>query len=360
MEDEKLVLYNLHEDLKGMFTSNNKLSDEMGSIKKIGLNSDTLLSGALSNTKGMLMNNTIPDVETPMNNMQPTMPENVPTNNDVPAYGVPVEPTVAVTPNMFENPLDGVYNEAKSFMDSEENSAGFTSDATEPALNDTTVINNDVPVTPGIEEQVTSPIPPIEMPVQPTEPSAENIIPQIPSVNDAIPPVNMSNVEPMVMENEQAVSSGINNAVEDVMPIAETPLSINTPVEDLTKNEIQETIPPMDKMTDVIPNMGPLNEPKNEESDIEKEINEVIKAIDAAKEKLMSLKEKMSNKEKLETKFEEPASTLNSEASNMPQIPTDLDALNVQKTPVVPGMPSNPPAAQDNMIDINSFFGKAA
>ena len=356
MENSKLVLYDLHDSLKGMFTSNYKLSDETGAIKKIGLNENTVTSGALSNVNGML-SNTTPAVtqneSIPVSNaaLQPASPESVPVESGVPAYGVPVEPTVAVTPNMFENPLDGVYTEAKNFMDSEETSTGFTNAVVEPQLNVTPTMNNGVPtmnqtVMPEVKEEIVSPISAVEMPVQPT-PVVEPSVPQTPVMNDVVAPVSMPNVEPVVMPNAPVV----NDAVESVTPVLEEQVPVNTSNEQL----VQDTVLPTNTLTDVIPSVETVNEVEESEVDIENEIDEVIEAIDTAKEKLINLKERMSKKGSVETKLESPVNMVNPEVPVLPEAPTTA-----QQVPVVPEIPTVQPMAQDNVSDINSFFGKAA
>ena len=361
MENEKIVLYDLHDKLNGMFTSNSKLSDEQGTIKKIGLNETTVTSGALSKVNGMLSNvapAATQNESMPVSNnvLQPATPETVPAESGVPAYGVPVEPTVAVTPNMFENPLDGVYTEAKNFIDSEENSTGFTNTVVEPQLNDNPTINNGVPVMeqtviPEVKEEAVSPVNSVEMPVQP-QPVVEPNIPQTPVMNDVVAPAPMPSIEPMTMPSEPVV----NNAVESVTPVLEEQAPVNTSNEPL----VQDTASPINTLTDVIPTVEPISEVKESEIDIKNEIDEVIEAIDNAKEKLISLKEKMNKKENVETKVEEPVSMVSPEVPVVPETPTTLEAPAIQETPVVPIMPNVQPIAQDNMLDINSFFGKAA
>lgn len=298
MENEKIVLYDLHDKLNGMFTSNSKLSDEQGTIKKIGLNENTVTSGALSKVNGMLSDvapTAIQNESMPVSNnvLQPATPETVPAESGVPTYGVPVEPTVAVTPNMFENPLDGVYTEAKNFMNSEENSTGFTNIVVEPQLNDNPANGSGVPV------------------------MKQTVMPEV--KEEVVGPANTSN-EPLV----------------------------------------QDTASPINTLTDVIPTVEPISEVEESEIDIKNEIDEVIEAIDVAKEKLINLKEKMGQKMNVETGVEQPVSMVSPKVPVVPETPTTLEAPANQETPVVPIMQNVQPIAQDNVLDINSFFGKAA
>jgi len=401
MESEnKLNLYDLHDKLNGTFTSNYKLNDN--GIKKIGLNSNTVTSGALENTSGMkienvasMPNNNI-DVMKPLNmsnlsggasvepmsvsnteSMQPlnmeSMVNDVPAVNvnpvqsevgetvGMPAYGVPVEPSVEVTPNMF-NPLEGVYNDAKSFMESPETSNTFvSSEPTQEVVNNTSELNQsaNVPlqntVEPPIQSQETlaaseNTMPVVDAPVIPSVapvsemPVSETPVETMPT-NDSqnrvdtmplfdtpvVPQMNETVVEPQVLSEVQVPTQELNEPVEE-KNVSEPPVV----------NEVAEMNNPEPVISDVV---------NDNITDIKAEIEDVIKAMDVAREKLVNLREKL-NVDKISKNTEVEMENV------VPFVP------NVQnKIPMEQEIPTVQPLIQNNLnagTDVSSYFGRAA
>ena len=384
MESEnKLNLYDLHDKLNGTFTSNYKLNDN--GIKKIGLNSNTVTSGALENTSGMkienvasMPNNNI-DVMKPLDmsnlsggasvepmsvsnteSMQPlnmeSMVNDVPAVNvnpvqpevsetvGMPAYGVPVEPSVEVTPNMF-NPLEGVYNDAKSFMESPETSNTFvSSEPTQEVVNNTSELNQsaNVPlqntVEPPIQSQETlvaseNTMPVVDAPVEtmPTNDS-QNRVDTMPLFDTpVVPQMNETVVEPQVLSEVQVPAQEINEPVEE-KNVSEPPVV----------NEVAEMNNPEPVISDVV---------NDNATDIKAEIEDVIKAMDVAREKLVNLREKL-NVDKISKNTEVEMENV------VPFVP------NVQnKIPMEQEIPTVQPLIQNDLnagTDMSSYFGRAA
>ncbi len=336
MNEEKLNLYRVN--LTGSFTSEEPLSGN-GKVKKIGINSNTITSGALSNTTSFLTENN--NLQQQVENASEVTPVNpAPETVGIPEYNetVPTEPAVGVTADMFApsetNPL---YDAASQFMNTESTASEFnmpkepvasmSNQTVAPAIDS----KNEMPVTPLVNEEPTVPL--FENPLSATvgtEPvdTVPSVQPYVP-VMEENPTVPVAQAEPQVPLLDETPVEPLNDVSAPV--VEET--KVENKVEDEKLNSIKQL----------------LDEANNKLNEARLKIEELYK-----KESVSATVEQAQE----EVKAIETVPSVQPYESSIPTVPVTPDK---PQTPELNNEQVQPMGyAPNNMMDFNTFFNSRA